>query len=66
MFKGLEEFCEDWYHDDVMLFSKSWLNHINHLERVFERIRLANLTLNFKKCEFANAKVDFLGHIVLA
>ena len=41
VFKGLEEFYEA-YLNCVLVFSKSWLNHINHLEIVFERIRLAN------------------------
>ena len=45
-----------------MVFSKSWQDHITQLEQVFERTRLANLTLNLKKCEFANAKLDFLAH----
>jgi transposase InsO family protein len=61
VFKGLENFCEA-YLDDVMVFSKSWLNHVEHLGQVFERVREANLTLNLRKCEFANAKLDFLGH----
>ena len=61
VFKGLENFCEA-YLDDVMVFSKSWSNHVEHLGQVFERVREANLTLNLRKCEFANAKLDFLGH----
>jgi len=61
VFKGLEEFCEA-YLDDMMVFSRSWEAHISHLQQVFERVRLANLKLNIRKCEFANANLDFLGH----
>ena len=61
VFKGLEEFCEA-YLDDVMVFSKTWQNQITHLNQVFDRIRLANLTLNLRKCEFSNAQLHFLGH----
>lgn len=61
VFKGLEEFCAA-YLDDVMVFSKTWQNHITHLQQVCDRIRLPNLTLNLRKCEFANAQLDFLGH----
>jgi len=61
VFKGLEEFCEA-YLDDAMVFSKTWQNHIFHLNQVFDRIHLANLSLNLRKCEFANTQLDFLGH----
>src|SRR6218665_525995 len=65
VFKGLEEFCEA-YLDDVMVFSKTWQNQITHLNQVFDRIRLANLTLNLRKCEFSNAQLHFLafGHFL--
>src|SRR6218665_3640009 len=45
-----------------MVFSRSWEDHVNHLHNVFARVQLANLTLNIRKCEFANATLDFLGH----
>ena len=61
VFKGLEEFCEP-HLDDLMVFSNTWQNHIAHLNQVFDRIRLANLTLNLNKFEFANAQLHFLGH----
>jgi len=61
VFKGLEEFCEA-YLDDIMVFSRSCEAHISHLQQVFDRVRLANLKLIIRKCEFANAKLDFLGH----
>src|SRR6218665_606261 len=61
VFKGLEEVCEA-YLDDMMVFSRSWEAHISHLQQMFERVRLANLKLNIRKCEFANANLDFLGH----
>src|SRR6218665_2930273 len=61
IFKGLEDYCEA-YLDDVKVFSRSWDDHLNHLHNVFARVQLANLTLNIRKCEFANATLDFLGH----
>jgi len=45
-----------------MVFSWSWEAHISHLQQVFDRVRLANLKPNIRKCEFPNAKLDFLGH----
>jgi len=63
VFAGLEDFC-DAYLDDVIIFSMAWSSHMIHLDKVLQRVQDAHLTLNVKKCVFANAEVDFLGHHV--
>jgi len=63
LLKGLENFSGA-YLDDVIIFSDTWEEHLQHLTAVFERIRQAGLTLNKKKCEFACAELDYLGHHV--
>src|SRR6218665_2703171 len=60
VFEGLEQFCEA-YLDDVLVFSVSLSQHIDHLNQVFNRIKLANLKLNVAKCQFANASLEFLS-----
>jgi hypothetical protein len=40
------------------------VQHLNHLEQVFNRLRDANLTLKPSKCEFAMKEVKYLGHII--
>ena len=52
VFEGLEQFCEA-YIDDVLVFSVSWSQHIDHRNQVFNRIKLANLKLNVAKYQFA-------------
>lgn len=47
-----------------MIFSSSLDEHVNHLAQVFQRIRSSGLTVKKSKCEYANAKVTYLGHIV--
>jgi len=42
----------------------AWSSHMIHLDKVLQRVQDAHLTLNVKKCVFANAEVDFLGHHV--
>lgn len=37
------------------------LSLAKHLKEILKKITEANLTLNSKKCTFANAEVDFLG-----
>jgi len=60
---GLERFTGA-YPDDIIIFSSSWSEHVNHIKLVFDRIRSAGLTLKRAKCVFATAEVEFLGHKV--
>lgn len=54
------------YLDDVILFSRSFEEHLERLEEVFQRFRGANLKLKPSKCHFACSKVNYLGHVVSA
>jgi len=61
LLRGFEEFSGA-YLDDVIGFSDTWKEHADHLRAVFGRIREAGLTLSRKKCQFAAAELDYLGH----
>jgi len=50
------------YIDDTVIYSKTFQEHIQHLEEVFSRFRKVNLKLHIKKCFFGFAHVDLLGH----
>ena len=52
------------YLDEVIVFSNSFTEHVDHLRQVFQKLRDANLKLNPKKCVFGQEKVRYLGHIV--
>ncbi len=52
------------YADDILIFSRSPREHLEHLSQVFAKLREANLRLRPEKCHFAKAKILFLGHIV--
>ena len=52
------------YVDDVLIFSKSFDEHLQHLEQVFQRLKQANLKLQPEKCHFAVRKLKFLGHVI--
>ena len=59
---GLEwKFCYV-YIDDILLFSKTWQEHLAHLQQVFDRLRIEGLTLKPTTCSFLRG-VPFLGHI---
>src|SRR6218665_2283688 len=52
------------YLDDILVFSRSFEDHLKHLQSVFDRLRDARLRLHPKKCQLALRRVKFLGHIL--
>jgi hypothetical protein len=52
------------YFDDIMIYSKSLDEHIEHLRDVFDALREARLFANLKKCIFCTDRVSFLGYVV--
>ncbi|CAM4688314.1 unnamed protein product [Caretta caretta] len=52
------------YLDDVAILSDSWAEHLEHLQKVFERIREAGLTVKAKKCQIGRHRVTYLGYQV--
>ena len=52
------------YLDDIIIYSKIWKGHLNHLRIVFEALRGAGLMVKIKKCDFAKKELKFLEHII--
>jgi hypothetical protein len=52
------------YIDDIAFGQVTFHKHLQALERVFQRLRDANLTVNVKKCHFAMPQVKLLGFIL--
>ena len=52
------------YLDDIIIFSTTFEEHLQHLASVFDRLRSAGLKLKAKKCSFANTHVNYLGHVI--
>ena len=50
--------------DDVVIFSKSLSEHIDHIRKIFKRFREVNLKIQPDKSEFLSKEVAFLGHII--
>ena len=53
-----------YYVDDIIIFSSSFEDHLQHLEEVFRHLRDAGLKLSPKKCLFAKQKLHYLGFII--
>ena len=52
------------YLDDVIIFSSSFKDHIDHLRRVLRRLREHGVKLKPMKCNLFKREVTFLGRIV--
>ena len=52
------------YLDDVLVYSRTFDEHLPHLRLVFDRFREAGLKLKPKKCFFGQKNVKFLGHVI--
>ena len=52
------------FFDDICIFSKTFDEHLKTLETVFNRLKLAGLTIKPSKMEMAFEQISFLGHVV--
>ncbi|KAH9131876.1 hypothetical protein AeRB84_021591 [Aphanomyces euteiches] len=53
------------YLDDILVITTTSIeDHVEQLSTVFERIRGANLTLNFAKCRFFAKSTEYLGFTI--
>ena len=52
------------YLDDILLMSKDFESHMEHLRIVFTRLRSANLKLKPQKCKFFCEQLRYLGHLL--
>ena len=50
--------------DDILIYSQSIEEHVEHLRTVLQTLREKQLYAKFKKCEFWLEEVSFLGHII--
>jgi Reverse transcriptase (RNA-dependent DNA polymerase) len=52
------------YLDDIMIFSKTWEEHMDHLKEVLEILKKKKFLVKRKKCMFGKEEVGYLGFIV--
>ncbi len=52
------------YIDDLIIYSRTFEEHIERLETVFQRLRECNLKLAPEKCSFFKQKVNCVGHVI--
>ena len=52
------------YLDDILILSKSWANHLRHIQQVLNTLRQHQLYANLEKCSFSMMRLQYLGYIV--
>ena len=52
------------YLDDVIVFGRTFDEHLQRLSQALSCFRRANLKVNLTKCQFFKKSVSFLGHVI--
>ena len=53
------------FFDDILVYSPSFDQHLDHLRATLEILRFNWLDIKQSKCAFAQRRVEYLGHIIL-
>jgi hypothetical protein len=54
------------FFDDILIYSTSWAEHLQHIAIVFNELRAHHLHLKRSKCSFGTPSVAYLGHVISA
>ena len=54
------------YLDDIIVFSRTFKEHLQRLRSVLDRLREARLKVKPSKCSLVNSSVGYLGHVFSA
>jgi hypothetical protein len=63
----LRPFIDDFvivYLDDILVFSKTWEDHVKHVKQTLDVLKRENLYVKLSKCEFGRTSLNYLGYIV--
>lgn len=52
------------FFDDILVYRKTEQDHLHHLRIVLELLRAHHLQVKKSKCAFADAQINYLGHII--
>ena len=52
------------YLDDVVIYARDLKEHEEKFQQAMDRLRAANLKLQYEKCEFLKKEVVYLGHVI--
>ena len=50
--------------DNIIIFSRTAEEHLNHIKQVFEKLQNAHLLMKLSKCHFFTEEIQYLRHIL--
>ena len=59
----LDQFCTA-YMDDILIYSKNYVEHQGHVKMVLSRLRDHGLQVDISKCNFEATEVTYLGLVI--
>jgi hypothetical protein len=64
IFDGIMHKIVETYLDDIVIFSQTLKEHVEHVREVVNRLLKYILKINLAKCKIAQRKLEYLSHIV--
>jgi hypothetical protein len=52
------------FFDDILIYRKTWITHLSHVDQVLHLLSQHHLFLKQSKCAFGASEVEYLGHLV--
>jgi hypothetical protein len=52
------------FFDDILIYSKTWKEHMKHLEQVLSFLEKNQFYAKLSKCSFGKKEAEYLGHII--
>jgi hypothetical protein len=52
------------FFDDILIYSKTWIDHLTHVDQVLHLLSQNQLFLKQSKCAFGALEVEYLGHLL--
>lgn len=52
--------------DDILIYNKTYEEHLQHVKRVFELLEEHQFKVRLSRCSFAKQQLNYLGHVLSA
>lgn len=52
------------FFDDILVYRKTYEDHISHLHQVVLWLQKDHWHLNMSKCKFAQQSISYMGHVI--
>ena len=52
------------YLDDIIIFNNNEVEHLHHIEEIFNRLERFGLKMKREKCDFFKRHIQYLGHLI--